>query len=648
VNFGQLKSIPGVLLAIRCRGEWPGKIPGPGESIGLLAKQAKCEGEVLNKSASMTPSPICTTESQARRTDLLIEEPQLLKTNIDLWRELTDEVFELRFRQRYFGDETISRQEAIDRLVAIATGRVQIKPQENAADTGNESAIGQAAIEIAILLNQPFFWRSLGLSVLAHGLAALLLLTIRLPVLRNKTIDFETETITYYKVAELFPNVAPAPGGHSLRRPLESDPQEADSRTDEEVRVRPENLRRTVSVIEQPNVPQVATLPKLPLPNILLQTSKMDPGRAPLVMSADVLRHLANEVRQPQSLGNLAQQASAQPLAAQPALPLPQLAEPAEPASPALPVRELGGNWSGLQQRGAALPYAAPPVIEESTAGFQIETMPARGQDLLVFSATPEIPKGEVAVPKVSVQGGFTGSPKPNRQSSLPPGAAELSDAAVVIPSISIVNGGAPGFVEAPTTVVQAPLPGPPPTPAPKPSQLTRSPLLDFLPSRVPSSRPLLANRAIVPTESPLRDYESQGGLVFTAAINAPNFTSKRGSWIFRFAELSNAEPAPSSVSQAPSLTAPSAVVKVDPKYAPEVVREKLEGVVILYAVLRKEGTIDAESVRVIRKLDPRVDQSASEALLNWKFRPSQKDGVPVDIQMEVSIPFYFRKAEEP
>jgi protein TonB len=85
-------------------------------------------------------------------------------------------------------------------------------------------------------------------------------------------------------------------------------------------------------------------------------------------------------------------------------------------------------------------------------------------------------------------------------------------------------------------------------------------------------------------------------------------------------------------------------MVKVDPKYPPEVVREKLEGVVILYAILRKDGSIDAESVRLVRKLDERLDLSARDALLNWRFKPSQKNGIAVDIQMEVSIPFYFRK----
>src|SRR4030095_3739947 len=146
---------------------------------------------------------------------------------------------------------------------------------------------------------------------------------------------------------------------------------------------------------------------------------------------------------------------------------------------------------------------------------------------------------------------------------------------------ISISNPTAPIVGVAGTAVVQAPLPKPPVVSTP-PSPNRVSSLLDFLPSRIPSSKPLVANSTESGSgESPLRDYESKGGPVYTAAINAPNFTSKRGSWIFRFAELWAVEPPSSPDTAALPLTAPSAVVKVDPKYAPEVVREKLEGVVI-------------------------------------------------------------------
>jgi protein TonB len=215
------------------------------------------------------------------------------------------------------------------------------------------------------------------------------------------------------------------------------------------------------------------------------------------------------------------------------------------------------------------------------------------------------------------------------------------------MPSISISSRKPPDVTNPRAAVVQVPLPK-----APVEPQLPQEPkprlLLDSLPSRLPSS-PVSANApSKVLAESPLREYENRGGPVFTAAINAPNFTSKRGSWIFRFAELLEVEtPAvsdgePDRAAQ-PALTPPSATVKIDPRYPPEVIRERVEGIVILYAILRKDGNIEGESIRIIRKLDTRLDQSAREALLNWKFKPSLKNGVSVDIQMEVSIPFYLR-----
>ncbi len=170
--------------------------------------------------------------------------------------------------------------------------------------------------------------------------------------------------------------------------------QPAELRTDQEIRIRPLASEQTEIVIEQPNVRQVSTLPKLQLPNILLQTTKMDPGREPLVVSADVLRHLAMDVQQPQALESLSQNSmqSVGNAATQRChfrrLPRP-LSQPAE----SLPVSQIGGQFSRLQQRAAPLPFAAPPV-DDSPAGFEIQTMPAQGPDLLVFSVSPASPQG--------------------------------------------------------------------------------------------------------------------------------------------------------------------------------------------------------------------------------------------------------------
>ncbi len=90
-------------------------------------------------------------------------------------------------------------------------------------------------------------------------------------------------------------------------------------------------------------------------------------------------------------------------------------------------------------------------------------------------------------------------------------------------------------------------------------------------------------------------------------------------------------------------MTAPSAVLQMDPRYPPAVVREKIDGIVILYAIILKDGTVDGSSLRVLQKLDSRLDSYACDALRQWKFKPSRQNGEPVDIQAEITIPFYFR-----
>jgi protein TonB len=59
---------------------------------------------------------------------------------------------------------------------------------------------------------------------------------------------------------------------------------------------------------------------------------------------------------------------------------------------------------------------------------------------------------------------------------------------------------------------------------------------------------------------------------------------------------------------------------------------------VILYAVIRKDGSVD--SIQLVRSVDPELDQDAMEALAGWKFRPAERDGAPVEVAAIVRIPF--------
>jgi protein TonB len=90
----------------------------------------------------------------------------------------------------------------------------------------------------------------------------------------------------------------------------------------------------------------------------------------------------------------------------------------------------------------------------------------------------------------------------------------------------------------------------------------------------------------------------------------------------------------------APQQMQPPAVVrKVDPKYPPTLIAEHVEGEVILYAVIRRDGSVD--SIQVARGIDSQLDSNAMRALAQWKFKPAERNGAPVDLEAIVHIPFH-------
>jgi TonB family protein len=59
---------------------------------------------------------------------------------------------------------------------------------------------------------------------------------------------------------------------------------------------------------------------------------------------------------------------------------------------------------------------------------------------------------------------------------------------------------------------------------------------------------------------------------------------------------------------------------------------------VILYGIIHANGRVG--SVRVLRSVDERLDQFASEAITSSQFQPAMKNGIPVDVEATFSIPF--------
>jgi TonB family protein len=121
---------------------------------------------------------------------------------------------------------------------------------------------------------------------------------------------------------------------------------------------------------------------------------------------------------------------------------------------------------------------------------------------------------------------------------------------------------------------------------------------------------------------------------VYSMNVNMPNLNSATGSWIIHFSELR----LPDIAHRSTDVTSPVPVHKVDPKYPQEAALEHIEGEVILYGVIRRDGTVD--SIQKFSGIDEQLDANAIEAFALWKFQPATRDGQPVDLEAIVHIPF--------
>lgn len=128
---------------------------------------------------------------------------------------------------------------------------------------------------------------------------------------------------------------------------------------------------------------------------------------------------------------------------------------------------------------------------------------------------------------------------------------------------------------------------------------------------------------------------------IYSMTLNMPNLNSAGGSWVIHFAALKSESSAANSSGEAASssdLSSPVATLKVDPAYPLELMKQNVSGTVILHAVILADGTVG--TVRVLRSIDDRLDQYASEAIAKWQFQPAMKNGAPVAVEATFWIPF--------
>lgn len=87
-------------------------------------------------------------------------------------------------------------------------------------------------------------------------------------------------------------------------------------------------------------------------------------------------------------------------------------------------------------------------------------------------------------------------------------------------------------------------------------------------------------------------------------------------------------------------VTMPRVLHQVEPTYTTDAIRMKVEGTVVLQAVVRTHGV--AADISVVRSLDQRfgLDQQAIAAVRQWRFAPGERNGRPVPVLVRIEITF--------
>jgi TonB family protein len=90
-----------------------------------------------------------------------------------------------------------------------------------------------------------------------------------------------------------------------------------------------------------------------------------------------------------------------------------------------------------------------------------------------------------------------------------------------------------------------------------------------------------------------------------------------------------------------PGGTQPQVVSRVNPSYPRSARENSIEGVVVIRAIVRKDGQVD--EVEVLRDLPYGLGDAAKAAVKQWRFTPATYNGAPIDVYYTVTVKFRLR-----
>jgi len=90
-------------------------------------------------------------------------------------------------------------------------------------------------------------------------------------------------------------------------------------------------------------------------------------------------------------------------------------------------------------------------------------------------------------------------------------------------------------------------------------------------------------------------------------------------------------------------VTAPIATYQPKPKYTADAMRAKVQGTVVMSAVVMPDGTVT--NIQIIRSLDQSfgLDEEAKKTAAQWRFRPGMLKGEAVAVRIQIELDFNLR-----
>ena len=167
-------------------------------------------------------------------------------------------------------------------------------------------------------------------------------------------------------------------------------------------------------------------------------------------------------------------------------------------------------------------------------------------------------------------------------------------------------------------------------------------PAVSTLSSRFPSHFGLFALRRDRLRTTPLKKDPGS----FNDTIEYVRLTATQELKDMLFQEGPNYVRDPDKISEEPGILragvdrvgVPSCVYYPDPEYSDASRAARFQGVVVLSIVVTPEGK--ADSIYVVKGAQFGLTTEAIAAVQSWKFKPAQKDGMPVPVRVPVELTF--------